>query len=274
MAKSIRAEERKENRVEEKRHIEANEFAIRLAEGMVGWTTFAQAGHLSAIYSEYLTYLPIFQIAKGRGWRVFSQKKLRKAQSARGRFRTVDFVFRSNELGVGIFCEVKFARSTATHCLQISKDIRKLFTLGPADVSKKDPPRSVYKYILVLGKEKTIKDRVGKKAKTIGELDIGKLARFEDSRLQKQVQAAFDAKRDRNPELSKRAWAFPGAGDRGWRYWAVLLTWDEWWASLATLPANMPASEDELDDEEAESEESDWLEKESSDDSETLGSAS
>ena len=232
----------------------ANQFMIRIAEGIAGWASFAQAANLSAMYSEYLTYLPIFEIAKARvskgvRWKVLPQKKLKKSNSGRGRFRTVDFVCRSEDQKIGVVLEVKYARYNSSHCLQVTKDVRKLYDVGREDISEKTPPQHIFKYILIVGRKKNILCRVQANARPFSELNIKNLTYFEDDRLSKQVKAAFDRAGKREPSSSDRAWAFPGIGADGLRYWTILLGQLDWWSALGGIAVNTVPTEDELDDE-------------------------
>jgi hypothetical protein len=230
---------------------QAKKFVIRLAEGMVGWAAFAQAAHLSKMYSEYLTYLPIFEIGKGRGWNVLPQKKLKRSKSGKGRFKTVDFVFRSENKEIGIFLEVKYARFNTEHCLQVTKDIRKLCELDGSDISPSNPPSSVLKCILIVGQKENILQRLRKTSKDASELTIKKLTYFEDKRLLKQVKSSIDAASDRSSASDRHSWAFYGAGSGRWNYWCVLISEQAWWQSLQNIDIASPVEEDEVNENEA-----------------------
>jgi hypothetical protein len=235
----------------------ANGFMIRIAEGIAGWASFAQAANLSAMYSEYLTYLPIFEIAKARvskgvRWKVLPQKKLKKSKSGRGRFRTVDFVCRSEDQKIGVVLEVKYARYNTRHCLQVTKDVRKLYDVGSEDISERTPPQHVFKYILIVGRKRNILDRVQSTAKPFSELNISNLTYFEDVRLWQQVKSAFQRPGEREPSSVDRAWAFPGIGADGLRYWTILLGQLDWWNALGNISVDTAPAEDEVNDEGAE----------------------
>ena len=228
---------------------------IRIAEGIAGWASFAQAANLSAMYSEYLTYLPIFEIAKARitgegvRWKVLPQKKLKKSKSGRGRFRTVDFVCKSEDQNIGVVLEVKYARYNTNHCLQVTKDVRKLYEVDSEDISEKKPPKHIFKYILIIGRKRNMLDRLQSSARQFSTLNIKKLTYFEDSRLLQQVKSAFGRPSERKATSVDRAWAFAGIGADGWRYWTVLLGQQEWWNTLGNIAVSAAPTEEELDDE-------------------------
>jgi hypothetical protein len=195
---------------------------IRIAEGMAAWASFAQATFLSPVYSEALTYKPIFEIARPRDWRPWPQKKLEKRQRKKlGKNQTVDFAFQSKDKKTGIFLEVKFIRKKATHCVQVSKDIHKLGLLNESDISTKSPPQRVLRFILLIGTEQDIKNRISSFEKKLKRHELKKLAYSEDHRLIEQIDSAFANTVRKAAGLD--AWAFAGLGNDKWKYWAVLL---------------------------------------------------
>jgi hypothetical protein len=223
---------------------QANQFVIRVAEGMAGWASFAQAARMSPVYSEALIYRPIFEIAKSRGWKVRPQKKLAKRNGGPGRNKTVDFVFQTEDRDIGIFLEAKFVRYSAKHCLQVTKDVHKLISLTKADISEKSPPKHVYRYILIIGRDGNIKQRV--KSRTKKTLKLKQLNTHEDKRLLDQIETVLKTE-GREPNR-KHGWAFPGLGGSTWRYWAVILCEHKWWSTLANL-GKLADAPDENDDE-------------------------
>lgn len=215
---------------------------IRVAEGMAAWASFAQATFLSPVYSEALTYRPIFEIARPRDWKPWPQKKLAKRYRKLGRNQTVDFAFQSKDRKVGVFLEVKFIRKRATHCAQISKDIRKLALLDKTDISEKHPPKSVYRFILLIGTKKDIVSRVESYStkKKLRDGDLPKLSYIEDRRLLDQIHSAFE--NNKRQATGFDAWAFAGLGNDKWKYWSVLLKESSWWRQLSKLKGKLPDS--------------------------------
>ncbi len=219
---------------------------IRVAEGMAAWASFAQATFLSPVYSEALTYRPIFEITRPREWRPFPQKKIAKRTRKLGRNQTVDFAFHSNDNRTGIFLEVKFIRKKGTHCVQISKDIRKLVLLDGDDISKRNPPKHVFRFILLIGTRKDIQSRIEKYKNEIRKSELKKLAYTEDPRLATQVKSAFDNSLRQAKNLE--AWSFAGLGNDRWKYWAVLLKEQSWWKDLSKLTGKLPDEDEETDE--------------------------
>jgi len=231
----------------EKPRTKANRFVIRLAEGMAGWASYAQAAKKSPIYSESLIYLPIFELAKGRKWKARPQKRLVKKIANQGRNKTVDFVFQSEDGEIGIFLEAKFIRHSATHCVQVTKDIHKLISLTPNDISERRPPAHIYRYVLVMGRESDIKSRIRCRAKELVNFTLPQLKTHEDRRLLGQIDVVLKSEERRS--ASTHGWAFHGLGAPRWRYWAVLLSQRPWWDSLSRL--GQLTNEPDEDEEEA-----------------------
>jgi hypothetical protein len=237
-------------------------FMIRVAESMAAWTSFAQATFMAPVYSEALTYGPIFEIARSRPWKTRPQRKIAKRERKLGKNQSVDFSFQSEDGKVGIFLEVKFIRKKAEHCARITKDVHKLVLLDARDIDPKAPPENLFKYILLIGTETDIPSRIELFSKKLGPHDLRKLKYTEDLSLLAQVQSAFS--NTIRKAKGQSAWAFPGAGNPKWRYWAVLLKEQPWWNELAKLtgkPAeddeevetdeDVPIIEDEVDDDDA-----------------------
>jgi hypothetical protein len=222
-------------------------FMIRVAEGMSAWASFAQATFLSPVYSEALTYRPIFEIARPRDWKPWPQKKLAKQGSKLGRNRTVDFVFQSKDKRIGVFLEVKFMRKRAKHCAQVSKDVCKLALLNKIDIAEKNPPTDVFRFILLIGTKNDIKSRIGSYAKKLKDGDLSKLSYTEDHRLLEQVRLAFENS-DTRQANGFDAWAFAGLGNDKWKYWSVLLKEKSWWRKLAKLKGKLPDDVGKIDD--------------------------
>jgi hypothetical protein len=199
---------------------------------------------MSPVYSEALTYRPIFEIGKGRGWKVRPQKKLAKKDRQLGRNKTVDFVFQSSKEDIGIFLEVKFIRKTAKHCVQVTKDVHKLALLNSADISEMRPPQYVFKYLLLIGTENDISERVKKFSRIFKAPDLGRISRVEDRRLLDQIKAIFGTSENARVGNSD-GWAFSGHGGDNWKYWAVLLKEREWWTKLAKLKGDLVEEEDD-----------------------------
>jgi hypothetical protein len=93
--------------------------------------------------------------------------------------------------------------------------------------------------------------RLRSKAKPFSKLNIKNLTYFEDNRLLLQVISAFQRPGERKPSCAERAWAFPGVGADGSRYWTILLGRTNWWDKLADIAVNTAPTEDEMNDEEA-----------------------
>jgi hypothetical protein len=231
----------------------ANWFMIRVAESMAAWASFAQATRLSPVYSEALTYRPIFEIARPRHWKPWPQKKIAKRERKLGRNQTVDFAFRSEDGNgdIGVFLEVKFIRKKATHCAQVSKDVRKLVLLDVADISKKKPPSLAFRYILLIGRKEDIESRIDKHAEELGRRDLKKLTYREDKMLAAQVKSAFHSVRSAR---GYEAWAFAGMGRDEWKYYSVLLGEQRWWKQLARLKGKL------VEDDQTEEDDSDLRE--------------
>jgi hypothetical protein len=177
-----------------------------------------------------------------------SAKKLKKSKSGKGRFRTVDFICRTEDQAVGVALEIKYARYNTKHCLQVTKDIRKLHDVDSEDISKKRPPKHVFKYILIVGRKNNMLNRIRSAAKPFSELTIKNLTYYEDARLVKQIESCLV-----RPGWRKsvgEAWAFPGIGAENLRYWAVLLAETGWWDELGKISVDTAPTEDELGGEE------------------------
>ena len=99
----------------------ADNFVVRLAEGIIGWFSYQQAANRSVIYSEYLFYPPMFELGHGRGWKVTCQKQL--ADNPR---MTYDMQFRNSEKSAAIALEAKFIKSKKRFTGKIRNDLRKL----------------------------------------------------------------------------------------------------------------------------------------------------
>lgn len=166
-------------------------------------------------------------------------KKLVKRYRKLGRNQTVDFAFQSKDKKVGVFLEVKFIRKNVAHCAQISKDIRKLALLDKNDISERQPPKSVFRFILLIGAKKDIKSRVEFFAKKkLRDSDLPKLSYTEDRRLLDQIHSAFG--NDKRQATGFDAWAFAGLGNDKWKYWSVLLKERSWWRQLSKLKGKLP----------------------------------
>lgn len=202
----------------------ADELAKRIAEGMAGWMSYVQACRHSRMYSEYLVYYPIFQLAEGRDWKVFPQHKIPKKYIG-GRYPTVDFLFRKENIGV--FLEVKFARYNMDHPISITNDIKKLIHLDTGCVAEKKPPNEMRRYILILGQEQNIRERIEKCARKIKELDIEK-----PQKLQKQEAIKLLSQIKNISKNKKCGWKVEGLGDDSWKHCAIMLKERNWWKEL------------------------------------------
>jgi hypothetical protein len=211
----------------------AHFFILRIAEGMAGWASFAQAANRSAMYSESLLYLPIFELGTARGWIVRPQGKLAKEQASKGRRSTIDFVFRSDADDIGILLEVKFDRYKTNHCLQITKDARKLTKTTREQIWKRGSPTYVFKFIMVIGRKNKILERTEDKARDFSNRTTDELKSNEDIRLLSQMRKAF-ANTERQDSASV-GWGIPGIGGST-KNWVLLLEEAKWWGTLAELP--------------------------------------
>jgi hypothetical protein len=210
----------------------AHNFILRIAEGMAGWGSFIQAAKRSPVYSEHLMYMPMFELATNRGWSTRPQKKLSKEKERPGRYSTIDFAFRSPDESIGILVEMKFDKYNTVHCLGITKDIYKLSKLSSGDIWK-EPPKELYKFVLIMGRDKKIIERTASLAKPFSKLTLKNLNRFEDERLLKQMRQALRCVTrsiNANP-----GWAIPGIGNDKYKNWVLLLREESWWKSLRTL---------------------------------------
>ena len=127
----------------EKRN-EAQYLAERLSDAICGWLTFQQAARRSRAYNEHLTYLPIFEVADGRGWRVFPQFAVREELARPGAPNTVDFLFFHKTHKVFVALEIKFQKSPRARTGAFTPDVLKLVRLHHGLIAAEIPRLKKY----------------------------------------------------------------------------------------------------------------------------------
>lgn len=85
----------------------------RLTDAVCGWLTFHQAAHHQEMYSEHLVYLPIYEVAAGRGWKVFPQFAVRPRVPRPGAPHSIDFLFFYEATPAFAALEIKFLKRGA-----------------------------------------------------------------------------------------------------------------------------------------------------------------
>lgn len=129
----------------------ADEFVVRLADGIIGWFSYQQAANRSGVYSEYLFYPPMFEIGHGRGWKVTCQKRM-----ADNRRMTFDMLFRYPDRMTAVALEAKFIRPKKTFTGNIENDLRKLHKVLTDD-DNHPPGYNMNVFQLIVGKAEQIK---------------------------------------------------------------------------------------------------------------------
>jgi hypothetical protein len=122
----------------------ADYLAERLSDAICGWLTFQQAARRSKAYNEHLTYLPIFEVADGRGWRVYPQFALRDEAVRRGAPNTIDFLFLHTGYRAFVALEVKFQRSPRAATQAFTPDMEKLLRVGHETIEAELPRLKKY----------------------------------------------------------------------------------------------------------------------------------
>jgi len=182
-----------------------NNLMVRIGEGLIGWFTFQQAAHRSGIYSEYLFYPPIFELAAGRKWRVSSQIPLSENKKS-----TYDMAFVKMEKSAAAALEVKFVRNKKrSYKNGIINDLNKLHLIrtNPSNYLSNIVPEV---YELIVGKEEAIKKAI------------------KDTPLNSQWD---DQWTEGDKKLGKNSgWRFCGGGQESFAYTIAIFRYDKcWW---------------------------------------------
>ncbi|MAO56317.1 MAG: hypothetical protein CMM61_11545 [Rhodospirillaceae bacterium] len=184
----------------------ADEFIVRMAEGIIGWFSYQQAASRSAVYSEYLFYPPMFELGHGRGWTVTCQKQL--ADNAR---QTYDMQFRNSKKSAAIGLEAKFIKLKKPFTGKIQNDLRKLHKVK-TDVANHPPGLNMVVYELIVGHVENIEsaiDKVEPLKKVWGEL--------------------WDNRPDGKFRRGHPGWLFHGQGEERFRYSVAVFRYQPTW---------------------------------------------
>lgn len=190
---------------------------VRLAEGLAGWLSYQQVARRNPIYSEYLLYPPIFEMASGRGWNALPQKSMPREQGQQGAPRTLDFVFarppqgdRAKALAA---LEIKFAHPKRGLPGRVQNDIAKLSGISSAQMGLEEFG-DLKVYLMIVGQAKS----VASSCLTQG------LENLPD-----QIQRIEN---DDDLQASVYGWMRQGGGDHRWRFRVYVLRRQDWWTGI------------------------------------------
>ena len=197
----------------------ADYLIVRMAEGLAGWLSYQQAARRHAMYSEYLTYPPIYDVAAGRGWTTEPQKSLSTTSR-----RSIDFLFRRKadaalQWSAGAAAiEVKFVRAKKTFNGKIENDLAKLCLARTEFVERDDFETygHLSPFLMIVGQQTPLLSACEKQ----------KLPQ-----LSEQVRGVLDPTTDKTD--ARLGWVRSGQGSRDWKFQVVVLRQQEWWSECA-----------------------------------------